>query len=30
MLPVRKRWNFFARRHPEHYGLVTAPRTHHE
>ena len=30
MLPVRKRWNFFARRHPEHYGLVTAPRQHHE
>jgi predicted amidohydrolase len=25
MLPARKRWNFFGRRHPEHYGLITAP-----
>ena len=25
MIPVRKRWNFFGRRHPEHYGLVTQP-----
>jgi N-carbamoyl-D-amino-acid hydrolase len=30
MIPVRKRWNFFARRHPEHYGSVAAPRRHHE
>ncbi len=30
MIPVRKRWNFFARRHPEHYGLVTAPKRHFE
>jgi predicted amidohydrolase len=30
MLPVRKRWNFFARRHPEHYGLVTEPKRHFE
>lgn len=30
MIPVRTRWNFFARRHPEHYGLVAAPRTHVE
>jgi predicted amidohydrolase len=25
MIPVRKRWNFFGRRHPEHYALVTKP-----
>ena len=25
MIPVRARWNFFGRRHPEHYGLVTQP-----
>jgi predicted amidohydrolase len=25
MLPARARWNFFGRRHPEHYGLLTAP-----
>jgi predicted amidohydrolase len=25
MLPARKRWNFLGRRHPEHYGLLTAP-----
>ena len=25
MIPVRTRWNFFGRRHPEHYGLVTQP-----
>lgn len=26
MIPARKRWNFFGRRHPEHYGSITAPR----
>ena len=25
MTPARKRWNFFGRRHPEHYGLITQP-----
>jgi hypothetical protein len=25
IIPMRKRWNFFARRHPEHYGLITEP-----
>jgi predicted amidohydrolase len=25
MVPARKRWNFFGRRHPEHYGLLTRP-----
>jgi N-carbamoyl-D-amino-acid hydrolase len=25
MVPARKRWDFFGRRHPEHYGLVTQP-----
>ena len=25
MVPARKRWDFFGRRHPEHYGLVTEP-----
>ncbi len=25
MLPARKRWDFFGRRHPEHYGLLTQP-----
>jgi predicted amidohydrolase len=25
MLPARARWNFFGRRHPEHYGLLTQP-----
>lgn len=25
MIPARRRWNFFGRRHPEHYGLITAP-----
>jgi predicted amidohydrolase len=25
MTPARKRWNFFGRRHPEHYGLLTEP-----
>lgn len=25
MLPARKRWNFFGRRHPEHYGVITEP-----
>ena len=25
MTPARKRWNFFGRRHPEHYGLLTQP-----
>ncbi len=25
MIPARKRWNFFGRRHPEHYGLMTQP-----
>jgi len=28
MLPARKRWNFFGRRHPEHYGLLTQPVRH--
>jgi len=26
MLPARARWNFFGRRHPEHYGLIVAPK----
>jgi N-carbamoyl-D-amino-acid hydrolase len=26
MIPARKRWNFFGRRHPEHYGLLTERR----
>jgi len=25
MVPARKRWDFFGRRHPEHYGLLTEP-----
>jgi predicted amidohydrolase len=25
MVPARKRWNFFGRRHPEHYGLLVEP-----
>jgi len=25
MTPARQRWNFFGRRHPEHYGLITQP-----
>jgi predicted amidohydrolase len=25
MVPTRKRWNFFGRRRPEHYGLLTRP-----
>jgi len=25
MTPARKRWDFLARRHPEHYGLLTQP-----
>ena len=25
MAPARKRWDFFGRRHPEHYGLITRP-----
>lgn len=25
MLPARRRWDFFGRRHPEHYGLLTQP-----
>ncbi|MBI1848174.1 MAG: N-carbamoyl-D-amino-acid hydrolase, partial [Candidatus Rokubacteria bacterium] len=24
-LPALKRWNFYGRRHPEHYGLITHP-----
>jgi len=27
MIPARKRWNFFGRRHPEHYGLLTERRS---
>ncbi|MBI4637854.1 MAG: N-carbamoyl-D-amino-acid hydrolase [Candidatus Rokubacteria bacterium] len=26
MIPTRKRWNFFGRRHPEHYGIITERR----
>ena len=26
MTPARKRWNFFGRRHPEHYGLLIERR----
>ncbi|OLC13400.1 MAG: hypothetical protein AUH29_12905 [Candidatus Rokubacteria bacterium 13_1_40CM_69_27] len=26
MVPARKRWNFFGRRHPEHYGLLVERR----
>ncbi|HEV8643407.1 MAG TPA: nitrilase-related carbon-nitrogen hydrolase [Methylomirabilota bacterium] len=26
MIPARKRWNFFGRRHPEHYGLLVERR----
>lgn len=26
-IPARKRWNFFGRRRPEFYGLITAPRS---
>lgn len=26
MLPARKRWDFFGRRHPEHYGALVEPR----
>ncbi|HEU4366795.1 MAG TPA: nitrilase-related carbon-nitrogen hydrolase [Methylomirabilota bacterium] len=25
MTPARKRWDFFSRRHPQHYGLITQP-----
>ena len=25
MIPARKRWNFFGRRHPEHYGPIIEP-----
>lgn len=25
MIPARKRWDFFGRRRPEHYGLLTQP-----
>ena len=25
MMPARKRWDFFGRRHPEHYGRSTQP-----
>lgn len=25
MIPARKRWNFFGRRHPEHYGKLVEP-----
>jgi predicted amidohydrolase len=25
MLPARKRWDFYSRRHPEHYRLITEP-----
>lgn len=25
VVPARKRWNFFGRRRPEHYGAITAP-----
>jgi predicted amidohydrolase len=25
MTPARKRWDFFSRRHPQHYGLITEP-----
>jgi len=25
MIPPRKRWNFFERRHPEHYGSLSEP-----
>lgn len=24
-LPARERWNFYARRHPQHYGILTEP-----
>jgi len=30
IVPVRKRWNFLARRQPEHYGLVLQPVTDRE
>lgn len=26
MIPARKRWNFFGRRHPEHYGILVEKR----
>jgi hypothetical protein len=26
MTPARRRWDFFSRRHPQHYGLITQPR----
>jgi len=25
LIPVRRRWSFLGRRHPEHYGLITEP-----
>ena len=25
MTPARKRWDFYSRRHPQYYGLVTEP-----
>lgn len=25
MLPARERWNFYGRRHPRHYGILTEP-----
>ena len=25
ILPARERWNFYARRHPQHYGILTEP-----
>jgi predicted amidohydrolase len=25
MIPARKRWDFFGRRHPEHYGILLEP-----
>jgi N-carbamoyl-D-amino-acid hydrolase len=25
MTPARKRWDFYSRRHPQHYGLITEP-----
>ena len=30
MTPVRKRWNFLARRQPQHYGALLQPVTHKE
>jgi len=25
MIPARKRWDFYSRRHPQYYGLITEP-----